>query len=115
MEATQQLGEQLQLVGDDIFVTNSLFLKKGILEHVANAILIKPNQIGTLTETLDTIQEAQKAGYGIVMSHRSADTEDSFISDLAVATNSGQIKAGSVARSERLSKYNQLVRIEEQL
>ncbi|GIN71908.1 enolase [Bacillus sp. J14TS2] len=112
---TQQLGEQLQLVGDDIFVTNSLFLKKGILEHVANAILIKPNQIGTLTETLDTIQEAQKAGYGIVMSHRSADTEDSFISDLAVATNSGQIKAGSVARSERLSKYNQLIRIEEQL
>jgi len=105
----------VQLVGDDLFVTNVNRLKQGIDTATANAILIKVNQIGTLSETLDAIQMAHKAGYRAVMSHRSGETEDSMIADLAVATNCGQIKTGSLARSDRLAKYNQLLRIEEQL
>ena len=112
---TERLGKRCQLVGDDLFVTNTAFLRKGIQERCANAILIKPNQIGTLSETLDAIQMARNAGYATIISHRSGETEDSFISDLAVATGSGQIKAGSLSRSERLAKYNQLLRIEEAL
>jgi len=102
-------------VGDDLFVTNVKRLKQGIDQHTANAILIKVNQIGSLTETLATVEMAQKAAYKAVMSHRSGETEDSTIADLAVATNCGQIKTGSLARSDRLAKYNQLLRIEEQL
>jgi len=102
-------------VGDDLFVTNVTRLKQGIEKHTANAILIKVNQIGSLTETLATVEMAHKAGYKAVMSHRSGETEDSTIADLAVATNCGQIKTGSLARSDRLAKYNQLLRIEEQL
>ncbi|MCS7233880.1 MAG: phosphopyruvate hydratase [Synergistetes bacterium] len=112
---TEKLGKRIQLVGDDIFVTNSERLSKGIKEGVANAILIKLNQIGTLTETLDVINQAYDAGYGAIISHRSGETEDSFIADLAVATLSGQIKTGAPARVDRVAKYNQLLRIEEEL
>lgn len=108
---TQKLGKSIQLVGDDLFVTNPRFLQRGIDEHVANAILIKPNQIGTLTETLETITLAQKHGYKTVISHRSGETEDTTIADLAVATNAGQIKTGSLSRSERTAKYNRLLNI----
>lgn len=112
---TAALGKDLQLVGDDLFVTNVRFLERGIAEGVANAILIKVNQIGTLTETLDTIAMAQKAGYRTVISHRSGETEDTTIADLAVATGAGQIKTGSLSRSDRTAKYNRLMAIEEQL
>lgn len=112
---TEKLGDRIQIVGDDIFVTNPKIFKKGIEKKVANAILIKVNQIGTLTETLETIEMAQRRGYGTVISHRSGETEDSFIADLAVGVNAGQIKTGSLSRSERLCKYNQLLRIEEDL
>ena len=112
---TNEIGKSVQIVGDDLFVTNAKRLDKGIKEKSANCILIKPNQIGTLTETLDVISLAQKNGYKIIISHRSADTEDTFIADLAVATNSSQIKTGSLARSERVAKYNRLLRIEEEL
>lgn len=112
---TQRLGAHVQIVGDDLFTTNMQYLSRGIDEGVANAILIKPNQIGTLTETLDAIRLARSAGYHCVVSHRSGETEDDFIADLAVATNSGQIKTGSASRSERLAKYNRLLRIEEEL
>ncbi|HSC19951.1 MAG TPA: phosphopyruvate hydratase [Rhizomicrobium sp.] len=114
-EITYALGKKVQLVGDDLFVTNVARLKEGIERGVANAILIKVNQIGTLSETLETVQTAHRAAYRAVMSHRSGETEDSTIADLAVATNCGQIKTGSLARSDRLAKYNQLLRIEEQL
>jgi enolase len=112
---TARLGDRLQLVGDDLFVTNSERLERGLRDGVANAILVKVNQIGTLTETLDTIGLAQRHGYGVVVSHRSGETEDTTISDLAVATGAGQIKAGAPSRGERTAKYNQLLRIEEQL
>jgi enolase len=112
---TQLLGDRLQLVGDDIFVTNPDFLGRGIDEGVANGILVKVNQIGTLTETLDTIALARSAGYATVISHRSGETEDTTIADLAVAVNAGQIKTGAPSRSDRVAKYNQLLRIEEQL
>ena len=112
---TQRLGEKIQLVGDDIFVTNVDRLQRGIDERVANAILIKLNQIGTVTETLDAIELAQRAGYSAVISHRSGETEDTTIADLAVATGVGQIKTGAPARSERVAKYNQLLRIEQEL
>ncbi|HEY4113781.1 MAG TPA: phosphopyruvate hydratase [Rhizomicrobium sp.] len=114
-EITQLLGDKIQLVGDDLFVTNTKRLQEGIEKHVANAILIKVNQIGSLTETMDAVDTAQRASYRAVMSHRSGETEDATIADLAVATNCGQIKTGSLARSDRLAKYNQLLRIEEQL
>jgi enolase len=109
------MGNTIQLVGDDLFVTNVDRLSQGIEQDSANAILIKPNQIGTLTETLNAIEMAKRAGYGIVMSHRSGETEDSTIADLAVATNCGQIKTGSLSRSDRIAKYNQLIRIEQEL
>ena len=112
---TDALGDKIQLVGDDNFVTNRKFLKKGIEMGVANSILIKVNQIGTLTETLDTIEMAKEAGYTAVISHRSGETEDTTIADIAVATNAGQIKTGSLCRSDRVAKYNQLLRIEEEL
>ena len=112
---TEGLGDRLQLVGDDLFVTNVERLRRGIEEGVANAVLIKVNQIGTLTETLDTIELARASGYGVVISHRSGETEDATIADLAVATNSGQIKTGAPSRGERTAKYNQLLRIEEEL
>jgi enolase len=112
---TDTLGKRVQLVGDDLFVTNTQFLGKGIREGVANSILVKVNQIGTLTETLEACQMAHRAGYTTVISHRSGETEDSTISDIAVATNAGQIKTGSASRSDRIAKYNQLLRIEEQL
>jgi enolase len=112
---TDALGERCQLVGDDLFVTNVTRLSQGIDKGIANAILVKVNQIGTLSETLDTVGMAQDAGYAVVMSHRSGETEDATIADLAVATNCGQIKTGSLARSDRVAKYNQLMRIEEQL
>ena len=112
---TSRLGDRVQLVGDDIFVTNVERLGRGIEEGAANAILVKVNQIGTLTETLDAIELARANGYGVVMSHRSGETEDTTIADLAVATNVGQIKAGAPSRSDRVAKYNQLLRIEEQL
>ncbi|MFA5339431.1 MAG: phosphopyruvate hydratase [Candidatus Omnitrophota bacterium] len=112
---TKELGGKIQLIGDDLFVTNVKFLKKGIEEGCANSILIKVNQIGSLTETLDTISLALKNGYTAVISHRSGETEDTTIADLAVATNAGQIKTGSLCRSERIAKYNQLLRIEEEL
>jgi enolase len=112
---TETLGKKIQLVGDDIFVTNPERLRRGIAERSANSILIKVNQIGTLSETLETVEIAQRAGWTTVMSHRSGETEDSTIADLVVATNGGQIKTGSLARSDRLAKYNQLIRIEQQL
>jgi len=112
---TKAMGANTQLVGDDVFVTNPAILSKGIAQGVGNAILIKVNQIGTLTETLDAIEMAKRAGYRSVISHRSGETEDSTIADLAVATNAGQIKTGSLSRSERIAKYNQLLRIEEEL
>jgi enolase len=112
---TDKLGKKIQLVGDDLFVTNVDYLKKGIELGCANSILIKVNQIGTLTETLDAIEMAHRAGYTSVTSHRSGETEDSTIADIAVATNSGQIKTGSLSRSDRMAKYNQLLRIEEEL
>ncbi|MBQ9453766.1 MAG: phosphopyruvate hydratase [Desulfovibrio sp.] len=112
---TANLGDHIQLVGDDVFVTNPAILAEGIDQGVGNAILIKLNQIGTVTETLDTIEMAKEASYSTVVSHRSGETEDSFIADLAVGVNSGQIKTGSLCRSERMAKYNQLLRIEEEL
>jgi enolase len=112
---TQKLGKQIQLVGDDLFVTNTQRLAQGIERGIANAILIKVNQIGTLTETLEAIKMASDAGYKSVISHRSGETEDTFIADLAVATNAGQIKTGSASRTDRIAKYNQLLRIEEEL
>ena len=112
---TDRLGDSVQIVGDDIFVTNPDIFKKGINDGVGNSILIKLNQIGTLTETLDTIQMAKRSGYTTVVSHRSGETEDAFIADLAVGINSGQIKTGSLSRSDRVAKYNQLMRIEEEL
>jgi enolase len=112
---TEKLGSRIQLVGDDLFVTNVKFLQKGITEHVANSILIKVNQIGTLTETLATIDVAKKNNYTTVISHRSGETEDTTIADIAVGTNAGQIKTGAPSRSDRVAKYNQLLRIEEEL
>ncbi len=112
---TERVGDRVQLVGDDIFVTNRERLQRGIDEGVGNAILVKVNQIGTLTESLDVIELAQTSGYGVVVSHRSGETEDTTIADLAVATNAGQIKTGSLSRTDRVAKYNQLLRIEEEL
>ena len=112
---TAKIGDRCQLVGDDLFVTNVEYLSKGIKENCANAILIKLNQIGTLTETLEAIAMAQRHGYKAIVSHRSGETEDTFIADLAVATNSGQIKTGSLSRSERIAKYNRLLKIEQEL
>ncbi|MEA1888200.1 MAG: phosphopyruvate hydratase [Pseudomonadota bacterium] len=114
-ELTAEIGNQCQLVGDDLFVTNTKMLERGIREKSANAILIKVNQIGTLSETLDAISMAQKADFGVIVSHRSGETEDTTIADLAVATSAGQIKTGSLSRSDRIAKYNQLLRIEGQL
>ncbi|MEI6170131.1 MAG: phosphopyruvate hydratase [Pseudomonadota bacterium] len=114
-ELTKKLGKKVQIVGDDLFVTNLIRLKKGVSELAANAILIKPNQIGTVTETLDVINYAKKNDFNTIISHRSGDSEDTFIADLAVATGSSQIKTGSLARSERVAKYNRLLRIEEEL
>ena len=112
---TDEIGDRVQLVGDDLFVTNTERLKRGIETNVANSILVKVNQIGTLTETLDAIETAKRAGYTAVISHRSGETEDTTIADIAVATNAGQIKTGSASRSDRIAKYNQLLRIEEEL
>ena len=112
---TKMVGDKVQIVGDDLYVTNPTRLSRGISEAAGNAILIKVNQIGTLTETMQAITMAQKAGFGVIISHRSGETEDSFIADLAVATNAGQIKTGALSRSDRLAKYNQLLRIEEEL
>jgi enolase len=112
---TERLGAKVQLVGDDLFVTNPERLRRGIEQGVGNAILVKVNQIGTLSETLEAVETAHRAGYKAVMSHRSGETEDATIADLAVATNCGQIKTGSLSRSDRLAKYNQLIRIEQQL
>jgi enolase len=114
-ELTDRLGNRLQLVGDDLFVTNVERLSRGIAEGVANAILVKVNQIGTLTETLEAIELATSNGYAAVISHRSGETEDTTIADLAVATNTGQIKTGAPSRTDRVAKYNQLLRIEEEL
>ena len=115
MTLTDTLGERVQLVGDDLFVTNTDRLARGIEEGVGNSILIKVNQIGTITETLDAIELAHKNAFTTVISHRSGETEDTTIADLAVAVNSGQIKTGSLSRTDRMAKYNQLLRIEEQL
>ena len=112
---TRRLGRRVQLVGDDIFVTSPAIIQQGIKNGIANAVLVKVNQVGTLTETLEAVELAKRAGYGTVISHRSGETEDSFIADLAVAVNAGQIKTGSLARGERTAKYNQLLRIEEEL
>ncbi|MFA0752927.1 MAG: hypothetical protein IMHGJWDQ_000694, partial [Candidatus Fervidibacter sp.] len=112
---TKALGSRIQLVGDDLFVTNPQRLKRGIKQGIANAILIKVNQIGTLTETLEAMRIAREAGYACIISHRSGETEDTFIADLAVGTDAGQIKTGAPCRSERVAKYNQLLRIEEAL
>jgi enolase len=112
---TERLGQRVQLVGDDLFVTNTARLQRGIDRGIANSILVKVNQIGTLSETLDAVRTAQHARYTAIISHRSGESEDAFIADLAVATNAGQIKTGSASRSERVAKYNQLLRIEEQL
>jgi len=112
---TLALGNKIQLIGDDLFVTNTNYLERGISENIANSILIKPNQIGTISETLDTIQLAQRFNYNTIISHRSGETEDTTIADIAVATNAGQIKTGAPSRSERVAKYNQLMRIEEML
>jgi enolase len=112
---TEAIGDKVQLVGDDLFVTNTAILDRGIKENIANAILIKPNQIGTLSETLDAITMAGGAGYAAVISHRSGETSDSTIADIAVGTLATQIKTGSLSRSDRIAKYNQLLRIEEEL
>ena len=112
---TDKLGSKIQLVGDDLFVTNPAILKEGIEKGIANSILIKVNQIGSLTETFDAIEMAKKAGYTCVVSHRSGETEDTTIADIAVGLNAGQIKTGSMSRSDRMAKYNQLLRIEEEL
>jgi enolase len=112
---TKALGNRIQLVGDDVFVTNPEILERGISEKIANALLVKLNQIGTVSETLDAVAMARDAGYASVMSHRSGETEDTTIADLAVATNVGQIKTGSASRTDRVAKYNQLLRIEEEL
>jgi enolase len=112
---TERLGNKIQLVGDDLFVTNKKILAKGIEEGVANAILIKPNQIGSVTETMETVRLAQRNGYNCVMSHRSGESEDAFIADFAVALNTAQIKTGAPARGERTAKYNRLLRIERSL
>ena len=112
---TEQLGKRVQLVGDDLFVTNTKILREGIAKGVANSILIKINQIGTLSETFAAITMANRAGYTAIVSHRSGETEDSIIADIAVGTNAGQIKTGSLSRSDRIAKYNQLLRIEEEL
>ena len=112
---TDLIGDKVQLVGDDLFVTNVTRLSDGMAKGLANSLLVKVNQIGTLTETMDAVSMAQRGGYTAVMSHRSGETEDATIADLAVATNCGQIKTGSLARSDRLAKYNQLIRIEEEL
>ena len=111
----EEIGGSVQIVGDDLFVTNTRFLERGIAEGAANSILVKVNQIGTLSETLETVQMAHRAGYSAIISHRSGETEDTTIADLAVATNAGQIKTGSLSRSDRMAKYNQLLRIEEDL
>jgi enolase len=112
---TQAIGKKVQLVGDDLFVTNVNRLERGIKENIANALLVKVNQIGSLSETINAVSMAQFAGYNTIMSHRSGETEDSTIADLAVALNCGQIKTGSASRSDRMAKYNQLIRIEEEL
>jgi enolase len=112
---TRRLGSRVQLVGDDLFVTNPAIIQQGIKNGIANAVLIKVNQVGTLTETMQAIELSKRAGYGTIISHRSGETEDTFVADLAVAVNAGQIKTGSVARGERTAKYNQLLRIEEEL
>jgi enolase len=112
---TKRLGGRVQLVGDDLFVTNPAIIQQGIQKSIANAVLVKVNQVGTLTETMQAIELAKRAAYGTVISHRSGETEDTFVADLAVAVNAGQIKTGSLARSERTAKYNQLLRIEEEL
>jgi enolase len=112
---TEALGSKVQLVGDDLFVTNVKRLERGINEGIANGLLVKVNQIGSLSETIDAVSMAQYAGYNTIMSHRSGETEDSTIADLAVALNCGQIKTGSASRSDRMAKYNQLIRIEEEL
>jgi len=112
---TDKLGSKVQLVGDDLFVTNVKFLKRGITEGVANSILVKVNQIGSLTETFDAVEMAKEARYTAVISHRSGETEDATIADIAVATNAGQIKTGSMCRTDRVAKYNQLLRIEQEL
>ncbi len=112
---TDRIGNTIQLVGDDLFVTNPTRLRDGIGQGLANSLLVKVNQIGTLSETMQAVDIAHRAGYTAVMSHRSGETEDATIADLAVATNCGQIKTGSLARSDRLAKYNQLIRIEEEL
>jgi enolase len=112
---TKRLGSRVQLVGDDLFVTNPAIIQQGIQKSIANAVLVKVNQVGTLTETMQAIELAKRAAYGTVISHRSGETEDTFVADLAVAVNAGQIKTGSLARSERTAKYNQLLRIEEEL
>lgn len=114
-ELTKRIGDKVQLVGDDLFVTNKKRLQKGIKDNIANSILIKPNQIGTLTETLDTIQEAKRNGYKTVISHRSGETEDTTIADIAVAVNAGQIKTGAPCRTDRVAKYNRLLNIEHDL
>ncbi len=112
---TKRLGHRVQLVGDDLFVTNPAIIQQGIQKSIANAVLVKVNQVGTLTETMQAIELSKRAAYGTVISHRSGETEDTFVADLAVAVNAGQIKTGSLARSERTAKYNQLLRIEEEL
>ncbi len=114
-DITKELGKKVQLVGDDFFVTNTDYLAKGIKMGAANSILIKVNQIGTLTETVEAIEMAKEAGYTAIVSHRSGETEDTTIADLVVATNAGQIKTGSMSRTDRIAKYNQLMRIEDQL
>jgi enolase len=114
-QLTDEIGDNVQLVGDDLFVTNTKRLSRGITENIANSILVKVNQIGSLTETIEAVQMATKSSYTSVMSHRSGETEDSTIADLAVALNTGQIKTGSASRSDRMAKYNQLLRIEEEL
>ncbi|HEU5319717.1 MAG TPA: phosphopyruvate hydratase, partial [Methylomirabilota bacterium] len=112
---TRRVGGRVQLVGDDLFVTSPAIIQQGIQKSIANAVLVKVNQVGTLTETMEAVELAKRAGYGTIISHRSGETEDTFVADLAVAVNAGQIKTGSVARSERTAKYNQLLRIEEEL
>jgi enolase len=114
-ELTEVLGDKVQLVGDDLFVTNVAILSEGIEKDIANSILIKPNQIGTVSETMQTVRLAQRSGYTCVMSHRSGESEDTFIADFAVALNTGEIKTGSTARSDRIAKYNRLLEIEAEL